>query len=188
MSPKPAMQEIHTQSLFHWAMPPRSAQACMISALPGHALKACNTCNPYTYDLCSTGPHSPGLHRPAQYPLPKPAPLRPAKLGSTNTQFLLHQPCPQVCTGLHDLCSAGSCLPGQACRGLWAMPPRPAKPGATDIHDLHPPYPQPCTGLHNLRRDRAPKACQASNPQTCRISTPLACALQAYQVHAPKSR
>jgi hypothetical protein len=43
------------------------------------------------------------------------------------------------------------------------------------------------SGLHDLHRDHAPKACQASNPQTGRISTPRAHALQACQVHAPKA-
>jgi hypothetical protein len=94
---RPAMLEIHThtQSLFHWATPPRPAQACMISALPGHAPKACHAWDTHMHNLRSAGPCSPGLRRPAQYPLWKPVPLSPAKPGThthMTTILLGHAP------------------------------------------------------------------------------------------------
>jgi hypothetical protein len=81
-----------TQSPFRWALPARPAtpgihtcvisvllgralQACTslpISAVLGHAPKACHTRDTNTHDLCSTGPGPPGL----------------SSWGSTDTQHL----------------------------------------------------------------------------------------------------
>jgi hypothetical protein len=86
-------------------MTPRPAQSRTISALPGHIPKACCTGDTNMHDLRSTGLCPPGLHRPAQYPLCKHVPLRPAKLGThthTITIPLDHAPLPKpVKLGIH---------------------------------------------------------------------------------------
>jgi hypothetical protein len=128
------------------------------------------------------------LHRPAQSLACRDTPPRPAQA------FMIFTPlshAPQACTSMHNPCCAG---PGP--QGLPSHEPH------TDIHNLswathsglhRPPRsllscaPHACTGLHDLR-DHAPKACQASNPQTCRISIPLAHTHQAHQAHTPKAR
>jgi hypothetical protein len=114
------------------------------------ALKAYQASDPHTQDLRSTGPHPPGMHRPAQYPLCKPEPLRSAKPGiHTHTipallgaHVGLHRPAQAciICAFLSQapkachisdpqtfMISARPCP--QACRSLlcWAMPPRPGK-------------------------------------------------------------
>jgi hypothetical protein len=55
-----------------------------------------------------------------------------------------------------------------------ALPLRTAKPAihTCTISVLLGCAPQACTGLHDVHWDLAPKACQASNPQTRMISTP----------------
>jgi hypothetical protein len=91
------------------------------------------------------------------------------------------RPCPQVCTGLNDLCFAGPRPQGLPClrythpRSLfcWAVPLRPAKPGT-----------HTCT--MSILLDYAQQACQAKDPQTCRIFTLPAGPLQACQAQAPK--
>jgi hypothetical protein len=76
-------------------MTPRPAQSRTISALPGHIPKACCTGDTNMHDLRSTGLCPPGLHRPAQYPLCKHVPLRPAKLGiHRHTRAPIHWPAP----------------------------------------------------------------------------------------------
>jgi hypothetical protein len=65
---RPAKPVIHrcSQSLLRRPVPLRLAQACMISALPGHAHKACQDGDPHMQDLCWDVPS--GLHRPALGP------------------------------------------------------------------------------------------------------------------------
>jgi hypothetical protein len=74
----------HARSLFHWAMPPRTAQPCTIFTPQACAPKACQARDPHMQDLCSSGsrppkPVKPGIHRHADSPLRQPAPLRHTK-------------------------------------------------------------------------------------------------------------
>jgi hypothetical protein len=136
--------------------------------------------------------------------------LKACQAGDPQTFTISARPSPQVCTGLHDLCSTGphhQDLPHrQSIRARsplhQAMPPRPAKPQATDIHDLLQAMPSDLhrtpqsllgctphahTGLQDLCQNHAHKAYQAGNPQTRKILIPLALTLQARQAHAPKA-
>jgi hypothetical protein len=86
----------HAQSLFCWASP-LSLQRPAWST-QSHAPKACHAWDTHTHDLHSAGLCSPGLPRPAQYPLCKPVPLRPAKPGThTHTISILLDRTPQAC-------------------------------------------------------------------------------------------
>jgi hypothetical protein len=98
-----------------------TTQACMISAVLGHAHKACHTKGTHTHYLHSTGLCPPGLHRPAQYPLWKPVPLGPAKMG-TNTCT--------ISVPLGHIPQACQARDPQTCRSplRWHAPFRHAKP------------------------------------------------------------
>jgi hypothetical protein len=132
---------------------PRSALACSISTVLGHAPKACHAGDPHTHDLRSAGPCPAVLHRPAQSLLCLAMSPGPAKLQATDIHDLcwdtpsgLHRPTPSplgcsphACIGLHDLrqyrvpkaCQAGnpqthrlSTLPAHALLARQASAPK----------------------------------------------------------------
>jgi hypothetical protein len=88
----------------------------MISALPGHAPKACHASNPHMHNLYYAGPCPATWHRPA---------LKSTRLGHT----------PQACTGLHDPFCTGPHHQGLPCQQSthtqspfhWDAPPKPAQ-------------------------------------------------------------
>jgi hypothetical protein len=139
----------------HWIKPLRPAQACTISALPGHAPQACQAGDSQTF-MISAALYPSGSHRPAQS-LPDLAP-KAYQAGNTQTCMISTRPCS---LGLHR--------PAQS---LLGHTPQACKPG--DHRHSSSPLgcaPHACTGLHDLYLDCAPKAYQAINPQACTIFT-----------------
>jgi hypothetical protein len=131
-------------------MPPKPAQPCKISALPGHAPKSCCARDRNTHELSSAGPHPQGLHSPAQYSLRKPVPLRPAKAGThthTRSPFCWTTPPKPVKPRIHR--HAGSPL-------FWPVPfrhtktmlQRPATSPQLKASTRRPMGPQPLATCH----------------------------------------
>jgi hypothetical protein len=75
---------------FCQAMSLRPEQACTISAVLGHAPKACQAGDPHMHDLCHSAPL--GLHRPAQTLLCWPVPLMPAQACTISTRTMPLKP------------------------------------------------------------------------------------------------
>jgi hypothetical protein len=127
----------HSQSLPGHTL--RLAQACRMSALPCHTLKACHAGDPHMHDLCSTGPCSPGLHRPALISIPSGHAAQACHAGDPHTSNLHSaQLCPP---GLHRPAQYPFHKP---------VPLRPAKPGI-NTHTISVPPASP-PGLHRLAR------------------------------------
>jgi hypothetical protein len=62
MPPRPpCLRYTYTRSPFHWAVPSRPAQACIISTLQACAPKACQAGDPHTHNLLSAGQLPQGL-------------------------------------------------------------------------------------------------------------------------------
>jgi hypothetical protein len=78
------------QLCFTVPCPTNPAQDCWISALLGHAPKPAML-EIHTHDLYHAGQCPPGLHKPTQYPLHKPASLRSAKPGTHTGTFSVLQ-------------------------------------------------------------------------------------------------
>jgi hypothetical protein len=113
-----------------------------------------------------------GLHR-----LP---PFKPAQICTISTlPGHITQACqappgprPHACTGLHNIHPVRPHRSGL--HDLCSARPHPLRPTKLAIHTLHTQTISAKPGpscLHNLYWDHAPKACQATNPQTCTIST-----------------
>jgi hypothetical protein len=137
----------HSQSLLHQPAPLRPAQACTISALPGHAPKACQAGDPHKHNLHRAVPSGCQAGDPQTYTIstrPRPSDLhRPA--------WSLPGPCPKSLpssqsTDIHDLYSIRPMLQrpssllqqkASACRPMGPQPPTTCPRKAPNLPKRH---------------------------------------------------